>query len=60
MLNNDNINHIQSSMKQQPRHHLKFHTHLVYHFELDFGVAIQPSMNASSNLGFESFIGVFG
>ena len=60
MLNNDDINHIQSSTKQQPRRHLKFHTYLFYHFELDFGIAIQPSMSASSNLGFESLVGVFG
>ena len=29
-------------------------------FELSYDAAIQPSMNVSSNLGVESFIGVFG
>ncbi len=60
MLNNDDIKNIQSSMKQQPRHLLKFHAYLAYLFELGYDVAIQPSMNVSSNPGFESFIGVFG
>ena len=58
MLNNDDINHIQSSMKQQPCHLLKFHATFPIFFGYD--VAIQPSTNRSSNPGFESFIGVFG
>ena len=60
MLSNDDINHIQSSMKQQPCYLFKIHAYLAYLFELGYGVAIQPSMNVSSNPGFESFIGVFG
>jgi hypothetical protein len=60
MLGNDNINHIQSSMKQHPHHLLKFHAFLAYLFDLGYDVAIQPSMNVSSNLGLESIIGVFG
>ncbi len=32
----------------------------MYLFELGYDVAIQPSMNVSSNQGFESFVGMFG
>ena len=60
MLNNDAISYIQPSMKQQPCHLLKFHAYLAYLFELGYDVAIHPSMNVSSDPGFESFIGVFG
>jgi hypothetical protein len=59
VLSNNDIKCIQSSMKQQPRHLLKFHAYIAYLFELGYDVAIQPSMNVSSNPGFESFIGVF-
>lgn len=54
VLNNDDINHIQRSMKQQLNHLLKFHTYLAYLFELGYDVAIQPSMNVPSNVGFKS------
>ena len=59
-LKDDDINHLQSRMKQQPPHLLTFHAYLAYLFELGYDVAIKPSMNVSSNPGFESFIGVFG
>ena len=52
----DDINHLQSRMKQQPPHLLTFHAYLAYLFELGYDVAIQPSMRVSSNLGFDSFI----
>jgi len=59
MLSNDDIKHIQSSMKQQPHHLLKFHAYLANLFELGHDVAIHPSMNMYSNPGLKSFIGVF-
>ena len=60
MLNNDDINHIQLSMKQQPQCLLKFHAYFTYLFEVGYDIAIQPSINVSSNPGFESYIGLFG
>ncbi len=56
VLSNKDIKCIQSSMKQQPRHLLKFHAYIAYLFELGYDVVIQPSMNVSINLGFESFM----
>ena len=38
----------------------EIHVYLAYLFELGWDVAIKPSMNVSSNTGFESFIGVLG
>ncbi len=59
-LKDDDINHLQSRMKQQPPHLLTFHAYLAYIFELGYDVSIQSSMSVFSNLGFESSIGVFG
>ncbi len=59
-LKDHEINHLQSRIKQQPPHLLTFHAHLAYLFELGYDVAIQASMNISSNPGFKSLIGVFG
>ena len=57
-LKDDDINHFQS--RQQPPHLLTYHAYLDYLFELGYDVAIQASMNISSNPGFKSLIGVFG
>ena len=60
ILNNDDIRHIKSSMKQQTLRRLKFHASLVYLLELGYNVTVQPSLNVSSNPNFESCIGEFG
>jgi hypothetical protein len=60
ILDDDDVENIKSSMKQQPHVIKKFHAYLAYLVELTYDLAIQPSMNVSGNPGFESFIGVFG
>ena len=60
ILDDDDVENIKSSMKQQPHVIKKFHAYLAYLVELTYDLAIQPLMNVSGNPGFESFIGVFG
>lgn len=61
ILDQDNINHIKSSMKKKNMQDIeKFQAILAYQFELAYDLAISPNFNVSRSPGFESFLGVFG
>ncbi len=55
----DDVVSIKPSMKNQPQNIEKFHAYLDYLINFYYDLAIQPSMNVSSNPGFESLVGVF-
>ena len=53
VLGDDDVSNIKSSTKNQPQNIEKFHAYLAYLIEFGYDLAIQPSMNVSSNPGFK-------
>ena len=56
VLGDDDVSNIKSSMKNQSWRIEKFHAYLAYLIEFSYDLAIQLSMNVSSNPCFESFV----
>ena len=58
VLGDDDASNNKSSMKNQPSNIENLYAYLPDVIEFGYDLAIQPSMNVSSNPDFESFVGV--
>ncbi len=58
-MDNDDINHIKSSMPGIAVELHKFHTYLANLMEFGYDLSIRPSVNVSENPGFETIAGLF-
>jgi hypothetical protein len=60
VMDNNDINHINSSMPQIPVELHKFYTYLAYLMEFGYNLSIRPTVNMSENPRFETIAGLFG